>query len=95
MSDATTQEVELKDEQLAIDTESMTLKELLDYRYSLPAEERGSVKANKAIVGDTKKMVVWAFNCAYQDRPVLMILAGTVLLYHGIKFLIDIARIWI
>lgn len=65
-----------------IDTESMSLSQLLDYRYSLPADERNVVKANSIIAGDPKKMFMWSFHCIYQDRPVLVILAGTVLLYH-------------
>jgi hypothetical protein len=93
MSEETTQEVEQHNGNTSINAESMTLKELLDYRYSLPPEERGTVKANQAISGDTRKMMLWAFHCAYQDRPILMILAGSVLLYHGIKFAIDTVKI--
>lgn len=81
--------------QHAIDTESMTLPELLDHRYSLPAEDRRSISPNKAIAGSTKKMMIWAFHCAYQDRPVLVILAGSILLYHGIKFAVDMLKGWI
>lgn len=95
MTDEITKEAERANGQSFVDTESMTLQELLDYRYSLSAEERGGVKANKAIAGDTKKLLAWSFHCAYQDRPILVILAGAVVLYHGIKFVIDLAKIWI
>lgn len=68
-----------------INTETLSLSELLDFRYSLPADERNAVKANRVIAGDPKKMFMWSFHCIYQDRPVLVILAGTVLLYHVFK----------
>lgn len=68
-----------------IDTDSMSLSELLDYRYSLPADERSAVKANSAIAADPRQMFMWSFHCIYQDKPVLVILAGTVLLYHVFK----------
>lgn len=75
-----------------VDTESMTLPELLDYRYSLPAEEKSGVKANSSIANNPGKMLLWSFHCVFQDSPILVMLGCAVVLYHAFKFAIDLVQ---
>lgn len=80
------------DAQTPVNTEAMTLEELLDHRYSLPMDERSSIKVPGHIASNHQKMFLWSFQCIYQDKPVLVILAGSVLIYHALKLAIDVVK---